>query len=528
MDSSMFRSDGSAQGISRRTALKGLSGMLAASAAGAHAQPITATPPKTEQGSGSLPKRPNILWITGEGVPLPVLGCYGGRFLATPNIDRIANEGMRFENAFCTNALCAPSRATLLTGAYSHVNGILGNPEFASLGDPPSRFDPAQNTIAKILKQHGYQTGTVGKWHLPVSPAELGFDYFVYKEGAGGPYYEPSGFLGNSTLGSKETQKFSREGYETDVMTDLCIKGMQQFKQPFFMMMQFFNTHRPWDPPHKYEHLYDDVRIPEPGTFWDNYDHRASPAHTARMRIEDMPDFNPPSDLTARQRRQWNYQKYMQHFLGTLRSQDDNIGRLFKYLDDHGLSDNTIVVYTTDHGFFLGDHGWFDKRFMYEQAIRVPWMIRCPGAAGRGTVRKDWVINIDNAPTVLDLAGLPIPPEMQGRSIAPLLRGESLSGGPPAFYYHYYEFGGPHWVTPHYGIRTERYKLISYYTRNEWELFDLEKDPDEMENLFIDNGRHIQPGYETVVKDLIAQLQQLREHYNDKTGYPVKLAPPGD
>ncbi|UWZ85389.1 sulfatase family protein [Occallatibacter riparius] len=504
--------------------------MIAAATVSAQGEPLLATKatPIESSATSSLPRRPNILWITGEGVPQPALSCYGGRLLQTPNIDRIANEGIRFENSFCTNGLCAPSRATLLTGTYSHVNGILGNPEFYSLGDPPSRFDAAQETVAKILKRNGYQTGMVGKWHLPVNPAKAGFDYFVYKEGAGGPYYEPTGFLGNPSLGSEEIQKFRYEGYETDVMTDLCLKGLKQFKQPWFMMMQFFNTHRPWDPPHKYEHLYDDVRIPEPGTFWDNYDHRASPAGRARMRIEDMPDFNPPADLTGRQRKQWNYQRYMRRFFGTLRSQDDNIGRLFQYLDQNGLTGNTIIVYTCDHGFFLGDHGWFDKRFMYEQAIRIPWMIRCPGAAGRGTVRNDWVINIDNAPTILDLVGLPIPAEMQGKSIAPILRGQSLPGERPALYYHYYEFGTPHWVAPHYGIRTERYKLISYYTRNEWELFDLEKDPDEMENLVIDNGRHIQQGYDTVFKDLLAQLTQLRERYNDNTGYPVKFAPPGD
>ena len=520
----------SRQGVSRRSALKALGGVLAASAVGAGTSAGGATGSQVATiapASGALPKRPNILWITGEGVPLPALSCYGGRFLQTPNIDRIANEGVRFENAFCTNGLCAPSRATLLTGTYSHVNGIPSNTEFTSLGGLPSRFDPAQETVAKILKRNGYQTGMVGKWHLPVNPAETGFDYFVYKQGAGGPYYEPTGYLGNPSLGSKEIQKFRYEGYETDITTDLCIKGMQQFKQPFLMMMQYFNTHRPWDPAHKYEHIFDDTRFPEPGTFWDDYEHRASPARVARMRIEDMPDFNPPASLTARQRKQWNYQKYMQHFFGTLRSQDDNVGRLLKYLEDNGLADNTIVVYTCDHGFFLGDHGWFDKRFMYEQAIRVPWMIRVPGV-GKGTVVKDWTINIDNAPSILDLVGLPVPAEMQGKSIAPILHGQSLPGEPRALYYHYYEFAVPHWVPPHYGIRTEQFKLISYYTRNEWELFDLEKDPDEMENLIIDNGRSVQPGYEAIVPKLIDQLKQLREQYKDTTGYPVMWAPPGD
>lgn len=524
-------SDGTAgEAISRRTALKGLGGMLAASAVAAKAAHATATTASAapRASSGTLPKRPNILWITGEGVPVSALSCYGGRFMQTPNIDRIAKEGIRFENAFCTNGLCAPSRATLLTGTYNHINGMTGNPDVTSVGGPVPHFDSAQETFPKILKRHGYQTGMVGKWHLPVNPAKAGFDYFMYKNGAGGPYYSPTGFLGNPSMGSEEIQPYRFDGYQTDVMTDLALKGMRQFTQPFLMMVQFFNAHRPFQPPHKYEHILDQERIPEPGTFWDDYAHRASPARVARMRIEDMPDFKPPADLTGRQRKQWNYQRFMEHFLGTLRSQDDNIGRLLKYLDDNGLAENTIVVYTTDHGFFLGDHGWFDKRFMYEQAIRVPWMIRCPGAAGQGTVRSDWTVNIDNAPTVLDLVGLPIPDEMQGRSLAPLLRGMSLPGEPPALYYHYYEFGEPHWVPPHYGIRTERYKLINYYTRNEWELFDLEKDPDEMESLFIDNGRHVKPGYESVVPLLVAQLKQLRERYKDTTGLPVNLPAPGD
>ncbi|SPE31345.1 Mucin-desulfating sulfatase (N-acetylglucosamine-6-sulfatase) [Candidatus Sulfotelmatomonas gaucii] len=517
--------------ISRRDALKSLGGVIAASAVSGRADtaPFSKQSGAMQASPGTLPKNPNILWITGEGVPISALSCYGSKLIETPNIDRIAKEGVRFVNSFCTNGLCAPSRATLLTGTYNHINGMLSNPDVGNLPeDEVPHFDTAQETFPKILKRHGYQTGMVGKWHLPVNPAKTGFDYFMYKEGAGGPYYEPTGFLGNPSLGSEEIQKYRIEGYETDVMTDLVIKGMQQFKQPFLMMVQFFNAHRPFDPPHKYEHLYDNVRIPEPGTFWDNYEHRASPARDARMRIEDMPDFHPPDDLTARQRKQWNYQRFVEHFLGTLRSQDDNIGRLLEYLEKNGLAENTIVVYTTDHGFFMGDHGWFDKRFMYEQAICVPWMIRCPGLGAPGTVRNDWVINIDNAPTALDLVGLPIPAEMQGKSILPILRGDTQPAEAPALYYHYYEFGSPHWVAPHYGIRTERYKLISYYDRNEWELFDLEKDPDEMESLIIDNGRRVQPGYEGVVQDLVGKLKQMRERYKDTTGRPVKLQLLGD
>ena len=509
--------------LSRRAALKTLSGALAASLTGQASGASALSRPPT----GERSKQPNILWITGEGVPTSVLSCYGSKLIQTPNIDRIANEGVRFQNAFTTNALCAPSRATLLTGTYTHINGMIGNPDIPTIQPVTPTFDPAQQTFVKIMKSAGYQTGLVGKWHLPINPADAGFDYFIYKEGAGGPYYNPNGFLGNPSLGSREIQKMRFDGYETNVMTDLVMKGIEAFDKPFLMMVQFFNAHRPFDPPHKYEHLYDNVRIPEPGTFWDDYSHRSSAAKRARMRIEDMPDFNPPSDLTPRQRKQWNYQKFMEHFLGTLRSQDDNIGRLFDFLEKKGLADNTIIVYTTDHGFFMGDHGWFDKRFMYEQAIRVPMMIRTPWQRERGVVREQWTANIDNAPTALELAGLPVPAGMQGKSLVSLLESGS-SERPSLFYYHYYEFGDPHWVAPHYGLRTERHKLIYYYTRNEWELFDLEKDPDEMDNLIIENGLSVQPEYKTVVQTLAKQLSALREQYKDHTGAPVNLWLKGD
>lgn len=479
--------------------------------------------------SSSSPKRqsrqPNILWITGEGVPLNALSCYGSRLIHTPNIDRIANEGMRFENSFVTNALCAPARATLLTGKYNHLNGMVSNPAGTTSGQTSPHFDASQETFPKILRRSGYQTGMVGKWHLPANPGQVGFDYFVFKRGAGGPYYNPNGYLQNPSLGSEVIEERSYPGYITDNITDLAIKGIQQFDKPFLMMVQYFNAHRPFNPPHKYERLFDKVRIPEPATFWDDYSMRAAAAREARMRIENMPDFHPPKELTARQRKQWNYQQFMAHFIETVRAQDDNIGRLLDFLDKNGLAENTIVVYTTDHGFFLGDHGWFDKRFMYEQALRVPWMIRYPGHVKAGSVRKEWVVNIDNAPTALDLVGLPIPKDMQGRSLVPIFKGNSPSGWRTSMYYHYYEFAPPHWVFPHYGIRTNKYKLINYYTVNEWELFDLEKDPDEMENLFEWSGYKVRPAYEPVVNDLVAQLRQLRDGYKDTTGAPLKLWP---
>jgi arylsulfatase A-like enzyme len=504
--------------ISRAEALKRI-GTLAL---GSNFLPLLAAQGET---SGPSSSKPNILWITGEGVPLKVLSCYGSQLLRTPNIDRIANEGMRFTNSFCTNALCAPSRATLLTGKYDHLNGMISNPGVVPPGEPKPHFDPNQETFPKIMKRYGYQTGLVGKWHIRANPAKCGFDYFIFKRGAGGPYYNPNGYLQNPSLGSDVIEHATHPGYITDNVTDFAINGIKQFKQPWLMMVQFFNDHRPFNPPHKYEHLYDHTRIPEPGTFWDDYSHRASAAREARMRIAYMPDFHPPASLTTRQRQQWNYQQFMAHFLGTMRAQDDNIGRLLEFLDHNGLAKNTIVVYTCDHGFFLGDHGWFDKRFMYEEALRVPWIIRYPGHIKAGSVRDEWVVNVDNAPTALDLVGLPIPSDMQGKSLSPLLKGETPSDWRTSMYYHYYEFGPPHWVYPNYGIRTDRYKLINYYTVNEWELFDLKNDPDEMESLFEWSGYKVHPSYKDTAEQLAGQLKQLREQFKDTTGRPVKLWP---
>lgn len=524
----------SKKNISRKEALKKMSGLALGS---------SILPPLLAR-SSQFPKvdfpnvitrrasdKPNILWITGEGVPLSVLSCYGSQLIDTPNIDRIANEGMRFQNSFCTNALCAPSRASLLTGKYTHLNGMITNPGGTTGGQTRSFFDPDQETFPKMMRRHGYQTGTVGKWHLvseprkPSNPGKAGFDYFAFKRGAGGPYYNPRGYLQNPSLGSTVIEERTHEGYITDNFTDLALQGMEQFDQPFMMMVQFFNDHRPFDPPHKYEHLYDNQRIPEPSTFWDDYEHRSSAAKQARMRIEYMPDFDPPKDLTGRQRKQLNYQKLMQHFLGTLKSQDDNVGRLLDYLDEKGLADNTIVVYTCDHGFYLGEHGWFDKRFMYEEALRVPWMVRYPGVTEAGSTSDAMVVNIDNAPTALDMVNLDIPEDMQGESLLPLMRGHKPGDWRTSMYYHYYEFAPPHWALPNYGVRTERYKLINYYTINEWELFDLEKDPDEMDSLFEWGGYKVHPDYEQVTRELVQELKGLRTKYKDSTGKPVKLWP---
>lgn len=483
---------------------------------------------------------PNVLWITTEGVPISMLTSYQNSrwgdvrssLVDTPNIDRIAKEGMQFQNAFCTNALCAPSRATLLTGKYSHENGVTANYNGNHGGYPSiNNFDLSQPTFPRIMQQHGYQTGLMGKWHLrpgkrePVNPANVGFDKFAFKTGAGGPYYNPNGYLQNNEIGSNVVVEKSHQGYITDVFTDMAIQTMEKFDQPFMMMMQFFNDHRPFEPPHRYEDLYEGQRIQEPTTLWDDYEQRAAAARNARMRVSKMSDWDTPEDLTLRQSRQYNYQKLMKHFMATLKAQDDNVGRLLDFLDQSGLADNTIVVFTGDHGFFLGDHGWFDKRFMYEESIRVPWMIRYPGMVEPGSSSELMNINIDNAPTALDLVDLPIPDEMQGESLKPIIQGQSPGDWRTSMYYHYYEFGGPHWVLPHYGVRTERYKMISYYGDIQWELFDLEKDPDEMESLINLEGHEVHPGYKKVTHDLLEELKRLREKYNDSTGQSIRLTP---
>jgi arylsulfatase A-like enzyme len=527
--------------ITRKEALKKMGGVALGST---FISSLTAAPGKSKTSFPNIitkraSKKPNILWITAEGVPISVLSSYQNTrwgdlrssLVKTPNINRIAKEGMQFQNSFCTNALCAPSRATLLTGKYSQENGVTANGTY-NLGGHRSvnNFDTSQETFPKIMRRHGYQTGLMGKWHLrhgnkPANPGKAGFDKFAFKTGAGGPYYKATGYLQNPGMGSTTIEKKYHEGYMTDVFTDMAIQTMKQFDQPFLMMMQFFNDHFPFTPPHKYDTLYKGQRIPEPFTFWDDYRHRSSAAKEAKMRIEYMHGWDAPKDMTGRQRKQYNYQQLMKHFLGTLKVQDDNIGRLLNYLDQAGLADNTIVVYTSDHGFFLGKHGWFDKRFMFEQAIRVPWIIRYPDRIKQRSTTKLMGLNIDNAPTALDLANLPVPDDMQGESLKPILQGKTPDDWRTSMYYHYYEFGYPMWVLPNYGIRTGRYKLINYYTANEWELFDLEKDPDEMESLFKWDGYKVHPGYDKIVHDLVKELKQLRKKYKDNTGRPVRLWP---
>ncbi|HEX7326423.1 MAG TPA: sulfatase/phosphatase domain-containing protein [Rhodanobacteraceae bacterium] len=473
-------------------------------------------------------RRPNILWILAEGMPTAALSCYGSKLVQTPNIDRIAREGMLFHNAFCTNALCAPSRSTFISGKYSCHTGVNTNGSANGLQKPP-HFLPGQETFPLLLRRQGYQTAQAGKWHvIGTNPGQQGFDAFLYKKGWGGPYYDPDGYLENSSPGSVTEKSVVRNGYMTDVFTEYTLDAMQRMAKsgkPFLMMFSPFNDHRPFTPPHRFENLYRGRHWPESNTFWDDYSHRATAAKMAHMRIGFMPDYHAPQTWPEPERQEWNYQQFMSHFMATLHALDEDVGKVLDYLDQSGLAENTIVMFSSDHGFFLGDHGWFDKRFMYEQAIRVPWVVRWPGRVKPGTSSDAWTINIDNAPTTVALAGLPVPAEMQGRSIVPLFDGTTPKDWHRDLYYHYYEFAPPHFVYPHYGIRTERYKLINYYRQNEWELFDLKMDPDEMYSQMEWGGYNVHKGYDGTATDLVARLKALRQTYRDDTGWPIKYWP---
>ncbi|MGB7156552.1 MAG: sulfatase [Tepidisphaeraceae bacterium] len=468
------------------------------------------------------PQRPNILFIMADDHAAHAISAYGSKVNSTPNIDRIATDGMLFRNCFVTNSICTPSRATILTGKYSHLNGTYLVTQ---------RFDSSQQTFPKLLQQAGYQTAVIGKWHLVSDPT--GFDYWNILVNQG-PYYNPP-MIENGTR-SKHT------GYTTDIITDVALKWLAEKRdkgKPFMMKLHHKAPHREWTPGPDHIDQFDGKTIPEPSNLLDDYANRASPAGEAEMRVgRDMSELDlklkPVGNLTAEQLARWkqayeaenakefttkptgseltrrNYQRYMKDYLGCVQSVDDNVGRVMKYLDESGLAQNTIVIYTSDQGFFLGDHGWFDKRFMYEESLRSPLLVRWPGVTKAGATDEHIVSNLDFAQTLLDVAGVAQPSDMQGRSIVPLLRGESPDDWRKSFYYHYYEYPQSHKVREHYGVRTDRYKLIHFYTVNEWELFDLKTDPAEMKSVYGD------PNYADVRKELEAELKRLQERYQDK------------
>ncbi len=445
--------------------------------------------------------RTNILYIMTDDHAAHALSCYESKINKTPNLDRIATGGMRFDNCFVTNSLCGPSRATLLTGKYSHMNGFRDNKTDA-------KFDGSQVTFPKLPQKAGYQTGVIGKWHLGTDPT--GFDHWSILPGQG-RYIDPI-FIEN---GQRKVVK----GYATDVITDKALDFMKtrQAEKPFCLLYHHKAPHREWTPDDKHGQLYEDQDIPVPETFDDDYKNRASAARDQEMTIErhlTATDLKRPipAGLEGEALKKWKYQRFIKDYLRCIASVDDNVGRVLDYLETSGLSENTIVIYTADNGFFLGDHGWFDKRFMYEESLRVPLLVRYPGKIVAGSVSKDLVINADFAPTFLDYAGVPAPVDIQGRSLRPTLEGKTPADWRKSAYYHYYEFPQPHHVHPHYGVRTDRYKLINYYTLKEWELFDLQKDPHELKSVYDD------PAYAGVREDMTRELTRLRAELKDSDG----------
>lgn len=489
-------------------------------------------------------QRPNIIFIMTDDHAYQAISAYGSILMKTPHIDQLAEEGIRFDQAFVTNSICAPSRAVALTGKFSHLNGLKDNSD---------AFDSSQVTFPKLLRADGYQTAIVGKWHLKTEPT--GFDYWKVLPDQG-DYYHPEFRTPDGIV--------KEQGYVTDVITDLAlhyIDSLRDPEKPFMLMYHHKAPHREWWPSMEDVEEFKDRKIPEPATLFDDYRNRGTAALEAEMRISEHmsltsdnklhPDItdslnlegfldwydriylqqydrltdaeqkkwdavygpinadfaaNPPE---GRELTYWKYQRYMEDYLGTIRSVDDNIGRLMAHLKAKGLDDNTLVFYTSDQGFYLGEHGWFDKRFMYEPSFRTPLIVRWPDVLEEGRVDSHLVQNIDFAPTILDAANVPIPEDMQGLSLMPIFRGEPVKWR-NALYYHYYEYPGIHAVKRHYGVRTDRYKLIYFYHDiDEWELYDLQNDPEEMRNVY-DN-----PSYAEVRTELHTRLEALQQKYGD-------------
>jgi arylsulfatase A-like enzyme len=480
--------------------------------------------PGCQKSDETAPTRPNFIYIMADDHAAHAVSAYGSRINRTPHIDRIAGEGIRFENYFCTNSICAPCRAVILTGKYSHLNGVRDN---------AVSFDGTQGTFPKILQEAGYQTAMIGKWHLKSEPT--GFDYWNVLPGQG-HYYNPDLI----EMGEKK----QHTGYVTDIITDIALDFLESRRdrsKPFLMMLHHKAPHRSWHPAARHLNMYDDTIFPEPETLFDDYATRSRAAPEQEMtlreymRIEgDVKMGNPPQRLNDAQRAAWEsaygpkkevfnrdkpegdafvrwiYKRYMEDYLGCIAAVDESVGRVLDYLDESGLAENTVIIYTSDQGFFLGDHGWYDKRFMYEESLRMPLVVRYPGRVESGSVNDNIVLNLDLAPTFLELAGAEIPTEMQGHSFKNLLLKEPTDKWRQSFYYHYYEYPAVHMAKRHYGVRTEKYKLIHfYYDIDDWELYDLEKDPNEINNVYGD------PAYIGIVAELKTEMERLRSLYGD-------------
>jgi arylsulfatase A-like enzyme len=479
--------------------------------------------------------RPNILFIMSDDHAAHAISAYGSRVNRTPNIDRLAREGALLEQVMAINSICTPSRATILTGQYSHLNGV---PMF-------NRFDSSRRTVATLLQQSGYYTGMIGKWHLGSDP--VGFDRWEILPGQG-VYHNP-------ILYTKTGETTYTGRYATDVITDLSIDFIRNRprNQPFFLMSHHKAPHRPWEPDEGHRAQFAGRWIPEPDTLWDSYATRTDALHENQQRVaadlnnRDLKLPQPPglagSALTAWQTTKpaevtiardgetvtligealarWKYQRYMQDYLATVQSLDDNIGRLLAFLDSAGLTRNTLVIYTSDQGFFIGDHGLFDKRFMYEEALRMPFLARWPGVIKPGTRNAAIALNADFAPTFLGAAGLAAPDDMQGHSLLPLLRGRTPADWRTSMYYRYYHDPGDHNTRAHYGVRTRTHKLIYFWKKDQWELFDLVNDPHELHNLY---GM---PGQETITAALKTELLRLKKEFRDENQLANEQLPNG-
>ncbi|MDB2625057.1 sulfatase [Flavobacteriaceae bacterium] len=477
-------------------------------------------------------KKPNIIYIMADDLTTQAISAYGGIYkdiAPTPNIDKVAKEGMLFQDVLVTNSICGPSRAAILTGNYSNLNGYYKN-------ESGGKFDDSKWTFPQEFQKSGYKTALFGKWHLGTEP--VGFDTFKYHNAAGqqGNYWNP--------LYNDNGKNVKEKGYATNLSTDFALNWLdakEMTNEPFLMVLQYKAPHRPWHPDTKYEKLWDDKEMPYPSTFNDTYKGREKTAGDTEMTMEyfsrrDMKLERPknlkrkeriqwdfygakageivqPKGMSDEEGKKWRYQNYIKDYLACVKSVDDNIGRVLTYLKENNLEDNTIIIVTSDQGFYLGDHGFFDKRFIYEESLRMPFMVKYPERIKAGSVNEDIITNIDFAPTLLELAGITTTQKMQGTSFVPVLEGNTPKDWQDAMYYHYYEFPFWHHVQPHYGIRTQKYTLAHfYYNIDVWELYDLEKDPSQMNNIYSD------PNYASTIAELKAKLKNLMIKYeNDKS-----------
>lgn len=468
-------------------------------------------------------KRPNICLILTDDHGAHAISAYGSQVNTTPRIDEIAAAGRRIDRCYCANSLCTPSRATILTGTHSHVNGVY------TLETP---IDASQPTFVSLLREAGYRTAIVGKWHMGEGEGHNpeGFDYWAVLRDQG-EYFDPQ-ILTSS--GVEITP-----GYATDIITDLALNWLDSLdgEEPWCLLIHHKAPHRPWLPDERHAGMYaGKIRVPD--TFWDDYSTRSVAAHRAMMRIADdltLTDLKQPvpEGLDYREQALWKYQRYMEDYLACVASVDDNVGRVIDALKERGEFDDTLLMYASDQGFFLGDHGWFDKRFMYEESLKMPLVVSYPARVNPGEPVSAMVTNVDFAQTILDAAGVEPIERMQGHSFLPLLLDEDVETQQAVYYRYWENDDANHHAIAHYGVRTERYKLIYYYGDGmglpgssaltfspEWELFDLETDPQELTNVYDD------PAYADVVAELKVTLWRLQAELGDKP-HPSQPVPEG-